>query len=231
METIDTNQLEVIQKELAQKVIIFENGQGYIPENEDIIFSLDVQYVGEQAYVALDVMRWNGEILGIFGNLQIATFPYIPQFFSFREAPILINLIKAVQQKTGFKPALLIIDGHGVAHPRRFGVACYVGIETQIPTIGCAKEPLLRYEGNLGNERGSSISLFLENEEVGSVLRTQNGVKPIFVSAGHLTSLEVANQVILKLSTTYRISEPLRRADHAARCYAKGECLPNFSIV
>lgn len=228
---MDIEALESLQKELAKKVIIPKPHEGYALKNEDIIFSLDVQYVGEQAYVAVDVMRGSGELIGIFGSLQTVDFPYIPQFFSFREAPVLLAAIKAVQEKAAIKPDLLIIDGHGIAHPRRFGVACYVGIELQVPTIGCAKEPLMRYEGSLAIERGSFISLYLDQEEVGRVQRTQNGIKPVFTSAGHLIDLETSCSIILQFSTLYRISEPLRRADHAARSYAKGESLPELRIL
>jgi deoxyribonuclease V len=228
---IDIEALEVLQKGLAKKVIIPSTKEDYQLKSEDIIFSLDVQYVSEQAYVAVDAMHGSGELLGIFGSLQKVSFPYIPQFFSFREAPVLLAAIDLVREKTKLAPNLLLIDGHGIAHPRRFGVACYVGVELQIPTIGCAKEPLMKYEGNLGNERGSFISLYLENEEVGRVQRIQNGIKPVFTSAGHLISLETSCEIILQLSPFYRISEPLRRADHAARAYAKGETLPEMQII
>ncbi len=220
---MDTTDLENQQREMAKKVIIPSKEDSYFPENEDIIFSLDVQYVGEQAYVALDAQRWNGEHLGIYVSLQSTPFPYIPQFFSFREAPVLLALIRSVQEKYALKPSLLLIDGHGIAHPRKLGVASLVGLESHLPTIGCAKEPLLKYEGVLGQEKGSYISLFLENEEIGRVLRSQNGIKPVFVSAGHLINLENSCEVILSLSTTYRICEPHRRADQAARAFAKGE--------
>ena len=144
---INIEYLENKQIELAKKVVIPQGKDDYLLKSEDIIFSLDVQYVGDQAYVAVDTMRGNGELLGIFGSLQTVNFPYIPQFFSFREAPVLLAAIAKVQEKTNLNPDLLLIDGHGVAHPRRFGVACYVGVELQIPTIGCAKEPLMKYEG------------------------------------------------------------------------------------
>ena len=228
---IDIEALSSLQKELAKKVIIPQGKEDYILQNKDVIFSLDVQYVGEQAYVAIDIMRGSGEPLGIFGSLQTVNFPYIPQFFSFREAPVLLAAIQAVQEKTNLKPNLLIIDGHGIAHPRRFGVACYVGVELQTPTIGCAKEPLIKYEGNLGNDRGSFISLYLENEEVGRIQRTQNGINPVFTSAGHLVSLETSCEIILQNSLLYRICEPLRSADHAARAYSKGERLAGLQII
>jgi deoxyribonuclease V len=228
---MDISQLETLQKELAKKVIIPDKKDSYYPHDEDIIFSLDVQYVEEQAYIALDAQRWNGEHLGIFVSKQTTDFPYIPQFFSFREAPILLSVINLVKEKYDLIAALLLIDGHGIAHPRRFGVASLVGVEANLPTVGCAKEPLLRYEGNLSKQRGNYLPILLENEEVGRVLCSQKDTKPVFVSAGHLIDLSVACEVVLGLSTHYRISEPLRRADQAARAFAKGEKnIPPFSI-
>ncbi len=216
--------LETLQRELSRKVILPNREDSFIFRTDDeLIFTLDVQYVGEEGFVALDVMSFGGEHLGIFVCRQSATFPYIPQFFSFREAPLLLNLIRGVMSKHGLQPALLLIDGHGLAHPRKFGIASHVGVEMNVPTIGCAKETLLRYEGELGELRGNTLPVVLDGEEVGRVLRTQNSKNPVFVSVGHLVELGAACEIVLNLSSSYRISEPLRRADQAARAFARGE--------
>lgn len=216
--------LETLQREFSRKVIVPSREESFIPSNDnELIFSLDVQYVGEEGFVALDVMSFGGDHLGIFVCRQRTTFPYIPQFFSFREAPLLLNIIRAVQRQKGLQPALLLIDGHGLAHPRKFGIASHVGVEMNLPTIGCAKETLLRYAGELDERRGNTLPVLLGEEEVGRVLRTQNGKNPVFVSVGHLIELGVACDIVLNVSSAYRISEPLRRADMAARAFARGE--------
>ncbi|TAE21317.1 MAG: endonuclease V [Candidatus Kapaibacterium sp.] len=224
MTEFEQQHLETLQRELSRNVIVPNRENSFIPRTDDeLIFTLDVQYVDEEGFVALDVMRFGGEHLGIFVSRQRATFPYIPQFFSFREAPLLLNVIRTVMSEHGLQPALLLIDGHGLAHPRKFGIASHVGVEMNLPTIGCAKETLIRYAGELGELRGNTLPVVLDGEEVGRVLRTQNSKNPVFVSVGHLVELGVACEIVLNLSSAYRISEPLRRADQAARAFARGE--------
>lgn len=152
-------------------------------------------------------------------------------FFCFCEGPPFLKVVNLVQQYFNLKPDMLITDGHGIAHPRRFGVACWLGVQMNLPTIGCAKQTLLDYNGVLGKKRGSWLAVWLESEMVGKVLRTQDGVKPIFVSAGHRISLTTAAEVIFNLAPRYRLCEPLRRADQAARAFAKGKILPGVIEV
>lgn len=223
-EKMDLLLLEKQQSEWAKKVVIpREKTLDYQPKAEDLIFSFDIQYQGEEAYIAADVQRFDNTHIGIFVTKLEATVPYIPQFFCFREAPLLLALLEKIKQQKSLVPDFILIDGHGLAHPRKFGVACYVGVETNIPTIGCAKETLVQYTGNLGDKKGDNIPIIVDNEEVGAVLRTQDGIKPVFVSAGHLVSLETAVEMMLHLTPNYRISEPIRRADQAARGFAKDE--------
>ncbi|MCU0425687.1 MAG: endonuclease V [Candidatus Kapabacteria bacterium] len=218
-----TLELEAQQRNLAKSVIVKTREESPAFAENDCVFTLDVQYVGEVGFVALDVMRFSGKKYGIFVSKQHVTFPYIPQFFSFREAPLLLHLIRRVILQTGLQPTLLIIDGHGTAHPRKFGIASHIGVEMNLPTIGAAKEPLLRYSGALGEKRGSTLPMLLDGETVGYVLRTQDGTNPVFVSVGHLLNAEAVCEIVIKFTTNYRISEPLRRADQAARAFARGE--------
>ncbi|MFN0200176.1 MAG: endonuclease V [Bacteroidia bacterium] len=220
---MDLSELIQRQQELAKQVWIpQQETEGFQGENP-LIFSFDIQYQGDIAYAAADIQQYKGECIGTYVAKIEVTFPYLPQFFCFREAPILLDLLARVQAHTQLRPDLLLIDGHGLAHPRKFGVACYMGVESKLPAIGCAKETLVKYEGELDVERGSTLPNYVENELVGYVLRTQTNIKPVFVSAGYGISLEKAKEIVLHLSPTYRISEPLRRADHAARSFAKGE--------
>ncbi|MGB1217271.1 MAG: endonuclease V, partial [Saprospiraceae bacterium] len=118
-----------------------------------------------------------------------------------------------------------IIDGHGTAHPRKLGVASWVGIKTKIPSIGIAKDTLLKfdYKSNLAEAENSSLPVHLDGETVGYALRTQESIKAVFVSAGHLISQNQALDVVKRIKGEYRIPEPIRRADQKARLAAKAE--------
>jgi len=141
-----------------------------------------------------------------------ACFPYVPSLFSFREAPPLI----AAFAKLAHTPDLLICDGHGIAHPRRFGLACHVGLLLDIPTIGCAKSHLIGHFGPPGDRRGDYSFLSHDGETIGAVLRTQDGTKPVFVSIGHRISLATACAWVLRLAASYRQPEPIRAANWLA---------------
>lgn len=215
-------QLAIQQQQLAPLVELPPDGQGYQPQADHLIFSLDIQYAGNQAYIALDIQRGSGEKVGLYVGFMTVTVPYVPQFFCFREGPPLLAIVERVQQQFSLHPNLLLVDGHGLAHPRRFGAACWLGVKTDLPTIGCAKQTLMPYTGAVEPHRGTCLLIEDTEGVIGAVLVTQNGVKPIFVSVGHKISLLTARQVVLKLASTYRQCESLRRADQAARAYAKG---------
>jgi len=104
-------------------------------------------------------------------------------------------------------------DGHGLAHPRRFGIACHVGVLTRIPSVGCAKSRLVGDFKIPGNKRGSGSRLMSKGEVVGSVLRTKTGINPVFISLGHKMDLQTAKKIALQCAVGYRIPEPTRLAD------------------
>jgi deoxyribonuclease V len=137
------------------------------------------------------------------------TFPYVPGLLSFREGPALL----AALRKLRTPPDVLICDGHGLAHPRRFGIACHVGVILNRPTIGCAKSRLIGTHRQPGSGRGALAPLRDHGEVIGSVLRTQDGINPVFVSVGHLIDLRGAQQIILACALRYRLPEPTRLAD------------------
>ncbi|MGE0713183.1 MAG: endonuclease V [Planctomycetota bacterium] len=151
---------------------------------------------------------------------------YVPGSFCFREGPPLVAVIEALRAR-GEAIDLVVVDGHGIAHPRRFGVACYVGLAAAVPALGCAKGSLLRWEGEvdatrLGPARGARQAVWLEGEPVGWALRTRDRVKPVFASPGHRLSLEQAAELALVLPAVHRVPEPLREADRVARASAAG---------
>ena len=107
----------------------------------------------------------------------------------------------------------LLCDGHGLAHPRRFGLACHLGVLTGIPAVGCAKSVLVGEAGEVSPSRGSKAPLEHRGERVGTALRTRDGVRPVFVSVGHRVDLEAAERLILDCAIGFRLPEPVRRAD------------------
>ncbi len=137
------------------------------------------------------------------------SFPYVPGLLSFREAPL---LAQALERLEGL-PDLLLIDGHGYAHPRRFGIASHLGLMADLPTIGCAKSRLCGEHAEPGPRRGSQAELRDGGEVIGAVLRTRDGVKPLYISVGHKIGLEAAVQWALRLAPRFRLPEPIREAD------------------
>ena len=144
------------------------------------------------------------------------SFPYIPGLLSFREGPVFISCFKSLK----INPDLIIFDGQGIAHPRYMGLATHLGIILDKPTIGCAKKPLVgNYDlNNLGKEKGSYLLWKDKNKKiVGAVLRSREGVKPIFISCGYKIDLSTALKIIISLCKNYRIPEPLRIAHIEAK--------------
>ncbi|MER3403893.1 MAG: endonuclease V, partial [Chloroflexota bacterium] len=139
------------------------------------------------------------------------TFPYIPGLLSFREVPALAPVLAALT----VVPDVILVDGQGRAHPRRFGLACHVGLLLDHPTIGCAKSLLTGRHGPLGEEVGGALGqapVLDRNELVGAAVRTRPGVSPVYVSVGHRVTLEDAIAVVLRCTTRYRLPEPARLA-------------------
>ena len=137
-------------------------------------------------------------------------FPYVPGLLSFREGPVLL----AAFARLRISPDVILIDGHGIAHPRRFGIACHLGLILDRPTIGCAKSILVGEVGELAAEVGSTAPLVDKGEKVGVALRTRDGVKPIYVTVGHRVSLESAVRIVAQCVDGFRIPKPTREADH-----------------
>lgn len=140
------------------------------------------------------------------------TFPYIPGLLSFRETPIILEAFAQLRQM----PDLLMVDGHGYAHPRRFGYACHLGILLDLPTIGVAKSRLVGEAGTVAGTRGSRGNLVDGAEVIGSMLRTRQGVRSVYVSVGHKIGLAAAERWALACSAGYRVPEPTRLADRLA---------------
>jgi deoxyribonuclease V len=193
-----------LQKELASKII-------RQPQFESIktVAGIDMSVRDDHARAAVVVLRYPQ-----LDTLDYATaeatidFPYIPGLLSFREGPPVL----AALDKIKIQPDLLIFDGQGLAHPRRLGIACHIGLLVDLPAIGCAKSRLIgRYE-EPGVERGSYSLLTDRGETIGAVVRTRDRVKPVFVSIGHRVDLVTSIEYVLNTAAGYRLPEPTRRA-------------------
>jgi deoxyribonuclease V len=140
------------------------------------------------------------------------TFPYIPGFLSFREIPAILDALETVS----ITPDLIVCDGQGIAHPRRLGIACHLGVLIDIPTIGAAKSLLVGKHDEVPVEKGSWQPLRYRGEVVGAVVRSRTGVKPLYVSPGYRISLPTAIDYVLRCTTKYRLPETTRWADKLA---------------
>ena len=139
-------------------------------------------------------------------------FPYVPGLLSFREAPLILEAWKRLSKR----PDLVMVDGQGIAHPRRFGIASHLGLLLDIPTIGCAKSRLTGSHGTVDETAGSRTPLLDEDEVIGAVVRTRSGIKPLYVSIGHKIGLDSSIDMVLKCCRGYRLPEPTRQAHMAA---------------
>jgi deoxyribonuclease V len=140
------------------------------------------------------------------------SFPYVPGLLTFREAP----LVLAACEKLKFTPDVILVDGQGIAHPRRFGLASHLGILFDIPTIGCAKSRLCGDHEMPADTAGSYTELLDHGEIIGAVLRTKKGTKPLYVSIGHKCDLGIAVRIVLECCKGFRIPQPTRLAHLAA---------------
>ena len=205
-----------LQKDLAPRVI--RTGD---PAAVRLVAAADIAFVdrtrrwqGGLVRVAVVLMSYPGLALVEQHIIEApVAFPYVPGLLSFREIPALALAFK----RLAAVPDMLLVDGHGVAHPRRLGLAAHVGLLAGIPTIGCAKSRLCGEAADPGPTRGSMSDLIYGGERIGLVIRTKDRVKPLYVSVGHLISLESAAEWVLRLAPTHRLPEPIRLADRLSK--------------
>lgn len=205
---VTTNEAKRIQRRLRDRV-----RRAPLPGPVRRVAGADVSFArgSDVLFAAVVVLEADSlEVIEVGRARRRATFPYLPGFLSFREAPAVLEAFDELQTA----PDLLICDGHGYAHPRRFGLACHIGVLLDLPTIGCAKNLLVGEHRDPRPERGSYRSLYAEDgdEIIGSVLRTRTGVNPVYVSVGHRISLRAARRQILRFAPRYKLPEPIREA-------------------
>jgi deoxyribonuclease V len=186
------------------------------PSEVHTVAGLDVSYAVDSDRLAAAVVVLDAATLEVVEASVVdgvAAFDYVPGILAFREVPALLSAL----QRLTTVPDLLVCDGYGLAHPRRFGLACHLGVLTDLPTIGVAKTPFTGTYRMPGEQRGAWSPLAQAGEVLGRVLRTQDRIKPVFVSTGHRMSLDTACAMVLRLCRRYRLPETTRQADHLSR--------------
>ncbi|KPK45197.1 MAG: hypothetical protein AMJ65_00645 [Phycisphaerae bacterium SG8_4] len=203
------SQAREVQRSLADKVQFTPLARSpRLVAGIDCAFSRDGQRI-LAAVVVLTLPEL--ELVETTRAVRKVTFPYIPGLLSFREAPV---CIAAVEKLTSW-PDVFIIDGQGIAHPRRLGLAAHLGLFFDNPTIGCAKSRLTGDFEGPPSEKGAHTFLKAQSETIGAVVRTRSGVKPVFVSVGNKCVLDDAIRIVLACALKYRLPEPTRLAHQA----------------
>lgn len=196
-----------IQRRLARRVI--RDGD---PRRVKLVAGADLAFSTDQTECIAGVAVWDVDARDVVEERVVrrpVRFPYVPGLLSFREAPSILSALRGLKSE----PDVFMFDGQGFAHPRRFGLACHVGLILDRPSLGCAKSLLVGTHREPGLKKGSLAPLDHDGECVGMAVRTRDTVKPVYVSVGHRLSLDAAVDITLACCTRYRIPEPTRLAD------------------
>lgn len=204
-----------LQERLRSKVCLTN---GFDPARLKTVAGIDASYADNQALAVVCVFSFPELTLLKQTSVSLPNpFPYVPGLFSFREGPAVLKALETLTQT----PDLLIFDGHGYAHPRRFGLASHIGVYLDRPSIGCGKTRLVGDFVQPGPNLGDFSALIEKTpageETIGAVVRTKTGSKPLFVSAGHKIDLPTAVQIIMKCLRGHRLPEPIRVADQISK--------------
>ena len=204
--TFPFKRAEEIQRHLSKMIIT----RDCFPQGIRYIAGIDVAYSGDLSYGAAAVLEYKTmKLIEKKISSQRMILPYVPTFLAFRELPAAV----AAARELKTKPDIFMVDGHGLAHPRRFGFACHFGLALKAPTIGVAKNLLC---GEVKDSKGFWKPVIDEGEVIGAAVFTGMSSKPVYVSVGHKVSLETAVRIVLECARRYRIPEPIRLAHIAA---------------
>lgn len=201
------DEARTLQRELASNVELVDRfGDVRRIAGADVAYEKD----GSRFWAAVCVLDASSlKVIEVARHTGDAPFPYVPGLLSFREMPCLLPCF----EKLSALPDMIVCDGNGILHPRRFGIASHLGVALDRPAIGCAKNLLVGTHDVVAEPRGSHAPIHHEGEKVGAVLRTQNSVKPLFVSPGHRVSHQSAIEWVLRLAPKFRQPETTRAAD------------------
>jgi deoxyribonuclease V len=214
-----------VQRELRGRVVLQP-----LPADIELVAGADISFnkFSDDIYAGIVVLRLPGlRVVDTAGVVTTTKFPYVPGLLSFRESPALLE----AWAKLTTRPDVLVLDGQGLAHPRRFGIACHVGLLLDLPTVGCAKTVLVGKYEEPGREAGNYSPMTHRGEAVGAALRTKDGVNPVYVSPGHLADTASAVELMLKCvrgfggakGSKYRIPDPTRLAHLFVNALRRGE--------
>ena len=214
---ITVTEAAALQKSLRDQVVL----QKPADFNMATVAGADISFNKYETTVYADIIVLNFPALTPFSYALVqteVTFPYVPGYLAFREIPALLKAWELLPQK----PDVLIADGHGIAHPRRMGIATHFGVLTGQTTIGCAKKKLWGKYELPPDERGAHTHLYDKGEVIGAVLRTRPNVKPVFVTPGNGLSVDDSLAIVQQCMGKYRIPEPTRKAHELVNQFRKG---------
>lgn len=206
-----------LQKKLRDRIVLQP-----LPEKIELIAGADISFnrYSDEIYAGIVILQLPKlNIVARTGVQSIAKFPYVPGLLSFREAPSLLE----VWEKLSVRPDVLVLDGQGIAHPRRLGIAAHLGLLIDLPTIGCGKTLLTGKYEEPEEIAGSASPLIDKGEVIGAVLRTKNRVKPVYISPGHKADIQSSVELMMRCVTKYRIPEPTRQAHLFVNELRRGE--------
>ncbi|RIJ43075.1 deoxyribonuclease V [Pontibacter oryzae] len=183
------------------------------------IAGCDSSFIGEDTILSVFILLTYPrlEVVEKVWHHGAVDLPYIPGFLSFREAPNLLKAYEKLQQK----PDLIMVDGHGISHPRRLGIATHLGLHLNKPTMGVAKKVLVGKYNEPAATKGAIAPLVYKDEVIANVVRTKDNIKPVFVSPGHLIDLQSATDIAMHCALKHKLPEPTRLADHYAAVFKK----------
>jgi deoxyribonuclease V len=204
---VDYRQAVALQRTLAGRITLGNE----LPRPVRTVAGVDVSYEKHGHLFFAGIVVLSFPALAVIEEVSASgrvDFPYIPGLLSFRELPILLQAFRHLRTV----PDAVLVDGQGIAHPRRLGIASHLGLWLDLPTVGCAKSRLCGEHPEPGTQRGDQVPLRHEGEEIGAVLTTRDRIKPLFISPGHKIDSATAAELVLACSRRYRLPEPTRLA-------------------
>lgn len=220
MDRLSPREARALQEHLAGRVRLQP-----LPASFSVLAAADLSYVKESRELIAVIVTFSWPDLTPLETVHVSgpiRFPYVPGLLSFREIPAMLRAYERLRHP----PDVFLCDGQGLAHPRRFGLACHLGVLLELPTVGCAKTKLCGDHAPLGPLRGDRQPLLLDGIPVGYVYRSRSHVKPLYVSPGHLADCDSALSLVERCLGPCRIPEPLRTAHHAATMLRQAARLP-----